>query len=109
MRGLRIIPLFIGIIILSYFGMWFVELNGNLVVVNFHNYQTPPTKLGFVVLTAVLIGMVIAGLFCSIELLALFMQNRRLRARLPKTTNTQTAQNSSFDQDVSPKATGRFT
>ena len=109
MRGLRIIPMFIGLIILSYFGMWFVELNRDPVVLNLGSRQTPPTALGFVVLTAILIGMVVAGLFCSIELLALYMQNRRLKSRVPGPKVSAPSTEPVLDRDVSPRATGRFT
>lgn len=109
MRGLRIIPMFIGLIILSYFGMWFVELNRNEVVLNIGSHQTNPTALGFVVLTAVLIGMVVSGLFCSIEIFALYMQNRRLKRKLPTTKPNSPENEPALDRELTPRATGRFT
>lgn len=82
MKGLKIIPMFLILIILSYFGIGFIEANREQVVINFGNYQSHPTTLGFTVLTSVLAGMLIAGLLCSIELLALTIQNRRLKNKL---------------------------
>ena len=109
MRGLKIIPMFLILIVLSYFGMWFVDLNRNEVTLNIGTYVTSPTALGFVVLTAVLIGMLISGLFCSIEILALFMQNRRLRRRVVKPVEPMPADEPALERDLSPRATGRFT
>jgi uncharacterized integral membrane protein len=82
MKGLKIIPMFLGLIILSYIGIMFVEANRDEVSITFGNYQSSPTALGFVVLTSILIGMITAGLMCSIEMLALYVQNKNLKRRL---------------------------
>lgn len=82
MKGLKVIPLFLLLIVFTYFGMLFVEANRSEVTIQFGNYQSPPTALGFVVLTSALMGMIIAGILCGIELLALHMHNRRLMRRL---------------------------
>lgn len=82
MKGLKIIPMFLVLIVLSYFGIGFVEANREHVVINFGGYQSHPTALGFTVLTSVLAGMLIAGFLCSIELLALTIQNKRLKNKL---------------------------
>jgi uncharacterized integral membrane protein len=82
MRGLKIIPLFIGLILFSYLGVTFVEANRTEVAISFGNFQWPPTAVGFVVLTSALAGMVLAGALCSIEILALFLRINRLRRRL---------------------------
>ncbi len=110
MRGLRIIPMFIGLIILSYFGMWFVDLNRNEVTLNIGPHTTQPTALGFVVLTSILLGMVVSGLFCSVEILALYMQNRRLKRKLPTSKAAAPGEEPSLERsDIPPRATGRFT
>jgi uncharacterized integral membrane protein len=82
MKGLKIIPMFLGLIVLSYIGIMFVEANRDEVSITFGSYQSAPTALGFVVLTSILIGMVVAGLLCSIEMLALYVQNKSLKRRL---------------------------
>jgi uncharacterized integral membrane protein len=82
MKGLKIIPLFVGLILLSYLGVSFVEANRTEVVIAFGNYQWPPTAVGFVVLTSALCGMILSGALCSIEILALFLRLSRLRRRL---------------------------
>ena len=83
MRGLKIIPVFVVLLLCTYVGILFVEANRDTVIVQFGSHQTPPTALGLVVLTSVLIGMLVSGTLCSIELLVLVMQNRKLRRRLP--------------------------
>lgn len=82
MKGLKIIPVFIILMVLSYFGVMFVEANREPVILSFGSRATPATPLGFVVLTSVLAGMAIAGLLCSIEIAALFLMNLRLRRRI---------------------------
>jgi len=82
MRGLKIIPLFLGLMVLVFVGMRFVDANRDEVVVSFASRQTPPTALGFVVLTSCLAGMLICGVLCSFEILALYVQNRKLRRKL---------------------------
>ncbi len=82
MRGLRIIPAFLLLVVLSFVGAVFVVQNNDPVSVRFFAYEVPPTKLGLIVLTSILTGMVIAALFCSVELLSLYVQNRRLRRKI---------------------------
>ena len=82
MKGLRIIPAFILLVLLSFAGAVFVVQNNDAVTVRFFTYELPPTKLGLVVLTSVLVGMLVAAIFCSVELLTLYVQNRRLRRRV---------------------------
>jgi uncharacterized integral membrane protein len=83
MKGLKIIPMFLVLMVLTYVGMLFVESNHDDVVIAFGNYyQSQPIPLGFIVLTSILIGMVICGTLCSVELMALYMQNRNLKRRL---------------------------
>lgn len=82
MKGLKIIPIFLVLILLSYVGMLFVEANRDEVVITFFGSQTPAVPLGFVVLTSALIGMVVAGVLCVLELAVLYLQNKSLRRRL---------------------------
>lgn len=82
MKGLKIIPLFLGLIVLSYLGMLFVEANRDEVVITFWGKTSSPTAQGLVVLTSALVGMLICGALCSVELLVLYAQNRKLRRRL---------------------------
>lgn len=82
MKGLKIIPMFLVLIFFSFLGALFVERNPTPVAINFFRYTTPPTKLGLVVLCSMMLGMVIAGFLCSIEILALFIQNKNLRKKL---------------------------
>lgn len=75
--------MFLLLMVLTYVGMLFVEANHDDVVIAFGNvYQSAPIPLGFIVLTSVLIGMVVCGVLCSVEILALYMQNRLLKRRL---------------------------
>lgn len=91
MKGLRIIPMFIVLMALSYVGILFVESNHDDVAIAFGSYyQSQPIPLGFVVLTSILIGMVICGALCSVELLSLYVQNRSLKRRL-RTMETRTS------------------
>jgi len=82
MKGLRVIPMFLVLILFSYVGALFVERNPDPVSINFLRFVTPPAKLGLVVLSSLMLGMIAAGLLCSIELLALFVQNKNLRRKL---------------------------
>jgi hypothetical protein len=72
-------------------GVRFVEANREEVTVQFAGYQTAPAALGLIVLTSVLLGMLIAGVLCSIELMILVMQNRRLRRRSGEATSLPSA------------------
>lgn len=82
MKGLKIIPMFLVLIVLSFTGALFVDKNPDPVSINFFRYVTPPAKLGLVVLSSMMLGMLVAGVLCSVELLALFVQNKNLRRRL---------------------------
>ena len=82
MWGLRILPLFLALTVLSFMGTLFIEANPTEVTLRALNYEAPTAKLGLVVLVSLLGGTLIAGFLCSIELLALQMQNRRLRKRI---------------------------
>ena len=74
--------MFLGLIILAYVGLIFVEANREEVVIRFWNSQSHPTALGFVVLTSALIGMVFSSCLCSVEIIMLHLQNRKLKRRI---------------------------
>jgi hypothetical protein len=82
MKGLKIIPMFAALLVLSYIGVSFVRQNPEDVIVRFGARATQPYALGFVVLTSVLVGMIFAGALCSIELIVLYMQNKRMKRKL---------------------------
>ncbi len=82
MKGLKIIPMFVLLIIFSFVGALFVEANHDLVEIHFFRFHTPPIKQGLVVLISMLTGMIITGLLCLVELLALFVQNKGLKKKL---------------------------
>ena len=79
MKGLKIIPMFAGLLFLSYLGVMFVRENPEEVLVQFWGWQSSSTALGFVILTSALVGMIVSGLLCSVELLVLYMQNQKLK------------------------------
>ncbi len=81
MKGLKIIPVFVILLLCTYLGILFVEANRENVVVSFGKYQSAAMPLGLVILTSVLVGMVAAGAMCSIELVILMLQNRKLKRR----------------------------
>jgi uncharacterized integral membrane protein len=111
MKGLKIIPMFLVLMVLTYVGMLFVEANHDEVVISFGTtFQSAPIPLGFVVLTSVLAGMVVCGFLCSVELLALYMQNRQLRRRLallegrlaPEKVKTKSAKTAAREPAAAP-------
>ncbi len=87
MKGLKIIPFFLVLILLSYVGVLFVQLNpAEISVVFFGGYESPPLAMGFVVLTSALVGMLLAGVLCLLELVVLYVQNKSLRRKLSALT-----------------------
>ncbi len=82
MKGLRIIPMFAFLLVLTYLGVMFVQDNPADVAVRFGKSSTPSTALGFVILSSVLVGMILAGALCSIQLMVLYMQNQKLRRKV---------------------------
>lgn len=89
MRGLKIIPLFMGLMVLVYLGMRFVDANRSPVSVMFFGREAPQTPLGFVVLTSALVGMLACGLLCTVEILALHFKNRKLRIKIAQLAQMQ--------------------
>lgn len=82
MKGLKLIPLFLLLLVLTYVGMLFVEANRQEVSITFGSYQGQPMAMGFVVLTSVLIGMLLSGGLCTLEFIALYIKIRGLRRKL---------------------------
>lgn len=112
MKGLKIIPVFLFLMISTYAGMLFIEANRDQVIIHLGSYSSPPTATGFVVLTNILIGMVLCGLFCSVEILALYMQNRRLKRRLellPKKLAKEAMDKAENVQVIETQTSNRFT
>lgn len=97
MKGLRIIPVFIVLLTLSYIGVLFVNANSGEVQVEFWGWKTPHMAIGLIVMTSVLVGMLIAGAMCAFELLVLMAQNRKLRRKIaPRAAPAQTALSERF-------------
>ena len=110
MRGLKIIPMFLLLIGLTYTGMLFVQANSEEVVVKMGNYQSPAIALGFVVMTSIFLGMIVCGVLCSVEMLGLYVQNRKLKKKIGGLSVANKPVTSAPANDVvSPKASGRFT
>ena len=112
MKGLKIIPTFLVLIGLSYVGVVFVQANSDEVVVRLGAFESRPMAVGFMVLTSVFVGMVLSGLLCSIEMLALYVQNRKLRKKIVSLGAASKAAPpvTSPASDLSvPKSSGRFT
>lgn len=62
--------------------MLFVEANRQEVVITFASHKAPPMAIGFVVLTSALVGMICCGALCIVELLSLYIQNKKLKRHL---------------------------
>ncbi len=88
MKGLRIIPLLAVLLFLVYLGVLFVEANQEQVILSLGTYQTQPTRLGFVVMTSVLLGVFLGALLASAQVVLLFLTNRSLRKRVARSEST---------------------
>ena len=110
MKGLKIIPMVLSILALAYAGVLFVNANNEEVIVKFGNHESPRMAVGFVVLTSAFVGMVISGLLCSVELFALYLQNKRLKRKISITPKAATKTPEPTPTDIVPNRTsGRFT
>lgn len=87
MRALRIIPFMVALLVLVYFGVFFVEANQEMVSVTLGSYVTKPTRLGFVIMTSSLLGLLVGGGLAATQILFLSLQNRALKKRLGPGTN----------------------
>lgn len=86
MKALRIIPFMVVLLVLVYFGVFFVEANQELVIVTLGSYVTKPTRLGFVVMTSTLLGLLMGGGLAAAQIIFLSLQNRSLKKRLAANT-----------------------
>lgn len=112
MSGLKIIPAFLILIVFTYLGLQFVEANREEVVISLGDWNSSPAAIGFVILTSALIGMLFCGALCSIEILGLYVQNRRLRRKLEtyKSTARLESNSSAPASDIATRtSSGRFT
>lgn len=110
MKGLKIIPMFLILIGLTYAGMLFVQANSEMVSVQLGGYVVGPMASGFMVMSSVFCGMVFCGALCSVEMLGLYVQNRKLKKKLTALVNaSKPVPTSSTQEVVTPKASGRFT
>ncbi len=82
MRGLRIIPFLVVLLVLVYYGVGFVEANSEQVVLTIGPWSTAPTRLGFVVMTSTLLGVLVGATLASTQVVILYFQNRSLRKRV---------------------------
>ncbi len=82
MKGLKIIPVFLGLLGCCYLGLLFIESNRTEVMLTLGRYQSDTMPLGFAILTSLCLGMVLSAILCSIELASLYWQNRHLRKRV---------------------------
>lgn len=82
MRALKIIPLLVILLLLVYFGVLFVEANPEQVILTLGTHQTNPTRLGFVVMTSVLLGILAGAVLAVGQVVLLSLQNRSLRKRI---------------------------
>ena len=110
MKGLKIIPMFLLLIGLTYAGMLFVQANSDMVSVQLGGYVVGPMATGFMVLSSVFCGMVFCGALCSVEMLGLYVQNRKLKKKLIASSTPSKPVATPAPQNLaSPKASGRFT
>ncbi|MBY0370125.1 LapA family protein [bacterium] len=82
MKALKIIPFLIIVLLLVYFGLLFVENNQDPVSLHFGARTTPSARLGFVVMTSVLVGIILGISLAAAQVGLLLFQNRSLRKRL---------------------------
>jgi uncharacterized integral membrane protein len=82
MKAMKLIIIFFIFMVFTYFGVLFVNLNKQEVVVKIFKYQSDPMSVGIVVLTSILFGMVACAALCGVELVTLYMQRSSLRKRL---------------------------
>jgi uncharacterized integral membrane protein len=112
MTGLKIIPAFFLLMVLTYFGIQFVEANRDEVMVTVGSWQSRPLALGFVVITSFFLGMVFSAALSISEVLRLHLNNHRMKRKIAELQNFSNASNSSNQPatDIpSVKPSGRFT
>jgi uncharacterized integral membrane protein len=109
MTGLKFIPAFFLLMVLTYFGIQFVEANRDEVFVTLGNWQSRPIALGFVVITSFFTGMVFSAALSLAEVLRLHVTNHRLRRKVSELQTFSQSQASSPSDLPNAKPTGRFT
>lgn len=112
MTGLKIIPAFFLLMVLTYFGIQFVEANRDEVMVTIGNWQSRPLALGFVIITSFFIGMVFSAALSLSEVLRLHLNNHRLKRKVADLQNyansTASAPSTPATDISSVKPSGRF-
>lgn len=111
MTGLKIIPAFFLLMVLTYFGIQFVEANRDEVMVTLGSWQSRPLAVGFVVITSFFLGMVFSAALSISEILRLHLHNHRMKRKIAELQNftNSTAAGSPAPTDISSaKPSGRF-
>lgn len=109
MTGLKFIPAFFLLMVLTYFGIQFVEANRDEVFVTLGNWQSRPIALGFVVITSFFVGMVFSAALSLAEVLRLHITNHRLRRKVSELQSFAQTQTSPSSDVTNAKPSGRFT
>jgi len=81
MKSLKLIPAFFLLMVLTYFGVQFVEANRDEVVVNLGSWSSRSVTLGFVILTSFFLGTLFSALLSATELLRLYVEMHRLKRK----------------------------
>jgi len=81
MKSLKLIPAFFLLMVLTYFGVQFVEANRDEVIVNLGSWSSRPVTLGFVILTSFFLGTLFSALLSATELLRLYVETHRLKRK----------------------------
>lgn len=118
MKSLKLIPIFFLLLILTYFGVQFVEANREEVYVNLGSWQSRPMSLGFVILTSFFFGSLFSAILSATEILRLYVEASRLKRKnqelsiaFSKSSESEAGSSTSIAGDNSPsvpKPTGRF-
>ncbi|NBX76950.1 MAG: LapA family protein [Proteobacteria bacterium] len=111
MTGLKIIPSFFLLMVLTYFGIQFVEANRDEVMVTLGSWQSRPMALGFVVITSFFVGMVFSAALSISEVLRLHLNNHRMKRKLAELQSFSSASASAPQSATdlpSAKPSGRF-
>lgn len=97
MKGLKIIPAFFFLIVLTYFGVQFVEANREEVFVNLGNWQSRPVSLGFVLITSFFFGTLFSALLSATEMMRLYIENSRLKRKYSELQTLASSKESTMD------------
>lgn len=109
MTGLKLIPAFFILMVMTYFGIQFVEANRDEVFVTVASWQSRPVALGFVVITSFFVGMVFSAALSLAEVLRLHVVNHRLKRKINELQSFSQTSNPTPPSDLTTsKASGRF-